>query len=221
MAKPPHAAALLALALCLGLCAPAAGRSGESFQFTPLNRTYTEFATELAPVTVGPALVELSSPDHTLVVHSHLATLRPAGAGLWDAILTLTFSGAGELVADVSMGRIRQQLRDQLTAPRQSVTVEARLSIAAGETGYLVRVLDLRPEVVAVEIDSRLARRLFVLCRPMGLVLVGLECRALEQSLSRVEVALPAAGEAYELPYAELTAEERAAFDRYLDRGGE
>jgi hypothetical protein len=52
----------------------------------------------------------------------------------------------------------------------------------------------------------------------MALVLVSLDCVALEQALSVVTVPLPEPGAEYLLPFAEVEADERARFDAYLDQ---
>lgn len=203
-------------ALLLAFAGALFGVALREFEFSQLNRSYDDVVDELAPVMVGPATVQLRTPSHTLQIHRHAARLVKGTAEGLGAALTLEVSGRGSIEADVSMGSVRTQLNDELTLPRQEISVVGRVSIASGEEGYVIRTLEL-PASVTVRIESRLARQLFLLCRPMGLVLVNMDCEALEDSLSNVSVPLPAAGSAYVLPYDELTAEERVAFERFLD----
>ncbi|REJ74614.1 MAG: hypothetical protein DWQ36_16020 [Acidobacteria bacterium] len=216
----PSPAGMSVLAAAGGAAAALAQRSSvqvERFEFSRLDRSYDSIVDELAPVQVGPATVLLRSPSHRLDLHGHQVELvrGSAGDGL-GAVLTLDVSGSGLLEADVSLGTVRSQLADELVLPRQEIRVVGRISVARGEEGYLVRPLEL-PEQIEVRIESRLARQLFVICRPMTLVLVNMDCVELERSLSRIRVPLPAAGDAYLLPYAEVSEAERLAFERFLD----
>ena len=205
--------------LLAGLAAAPVSAQLREFRFTKLNRSYDSIVEELAPVSVGPATVRLSTPQHELRLQSHSVELIRGSASGFGAVLRLTVSGSGLIDADVSMGSVQTRISDRLTLPEQSLSVVGRVSVAPDESGYLVRVLQLQ-EDVEVAIESQLARQLSALCRPMGLVLVNLDCVSLERSLTRIRVPLPQDEAAYTLPYDELTSEERLRFDQFIDRLG-
>ena len=208
---------LLSCLLLLASCLPV-GAQQSSFEFQKINRTYEAFIEELAPVVIGPATIALSSQDHSLTLASHKAVMTPLDArGEFRIDLSMKFSGRGVLDADVSMGAIKTQLSDNLAVPAQTLDLSGRVRITAGETGYTVTTLEMTPEV-EVRIDSGLAKRLFRICHQMVLVLVNLDCVALEQSLTNVKAPLPPPGESYLLPYEELTEQERRDFDAFLLR---
>jgi hypothetical protein len=193
--------------------------AGLELSFRRLDRTYEALVEELAPIEIGPAHVRLRSPEHALRILRHLAILEPAKTGGHRLTLQVSFEGHGRVEADVVLGAVASQLADDLVIPEQTLRLEGRVSIARAEDGYQVAVLEA-PESVAVRIQSRLAGRLVGLCRPMALVLVSLDCAALEQALGSITVPLPAPGSEYLLPAAEVEADERALLDAYLDELG-
>jgi hypothetical protein len=203
---------LLALCAVAGLAGP-----GIDLSFRRLDRTYVAVVDQLAPIEIGPAKVALRSPDHSLRILRHLAQLAPDPAGGHRIVLEVTFEGRGRVEADVVMGAVASQLADDLVIPHQTLRLEGRAAISRSPDGYQVTALEL-PESIDVQIQSRLAGRLVGLCRPMALVLVSLDCAALEQALSVVTVPLPEPGAEYLLPFAEVEADERARFDAYLDQ---
>jgi hypothetical protein len=169
---------------------------------------------------MGPALVRLRSPQHALTIRRHLAELTPMPDGDHRVRLELGFSGWGLLEADVTLGTVTTRLNDEVVVPAQALLIEARARLVRTEGGYLITPTEF-PESVAVRIESRLAHRLFSLCRPMGLVLVNLDCPALEAALSRIDVPLPAAGQSYLLPDAELTEADHDRLRSYLRVAGD
>ncbi len=187
----------------------------EEFVFPALNRNYTNLVSELDPIEVGPAMVVVRSPEHVLRLVSHSAQLEAASDGGLDAVLTVEIQGSGQIEADISMTGLNTTVHDALVVPRQTIEVRGRLSVANGEQSYVIRALELQP-TISVRIQSELATRLFKICRPMGLVLVALDCRELERSLTQLEVPLPS-DRAFYFEYAELSAAERARFERFLD----
>jgi hypothetical protein len=207
----------LALVAILGLTVSSWAKAGppEQLVFERLNRTFSGIADELAPVEVGPARVELRSPNHALELHRHLVSMTVAPEGGHRIVLELRVSGWGEIEADVTVGSIETTLSDHLTLPEQSVLLAGRAAIVRGEGGYNIAVFEL-PETVTVAIESQLAQRLFRVCRPMGLVLVALDCPALERSLSQIVVSLPKPGSTYFLADEELAPADRVELDRYL-----
>lgn len=189
--------------------------SAISFAFERLNRTFETVVEELAPVQVGPAQVTLRSPQHAFTLRRHLADLKPSPSGGHSIELELSFSGWGLLEADVTMGSLSTSLSDKVVIPGQSLALAGRVQLARTDGGYLVTLVELPPSV-SVRIESQLARRLFSLCRPMGLVLVNLDCQALEAALSVIDVPLPAPGQSFLLPDEELTELDREGLDLYL-----
>lgn len=203
-------------AVCAWLIASAAGpMSAESFEFPLLNRTYEAFVQELTPVEIGPAHVILASPEHSLTVLDHRAILTPGEDGSHLATVELEFTARGRLEADLRIGTIESHVGDDLTVPRQRLTLSGRVRIARAPDGYLITALEL-PSSVEVRIESVLARRLFSICHQMALVLVNLSCSTLEEALTRLTVPLPAPGTRFELPDAELRKEDRDRLDAYL-----
>ncbi len=205
---------LLACAAAFALAASAAVAE-ETFVFQKLNREYTEFVQDLAPVNVGAARVLLSSPQHSITLIRNHTVLHPAPEGGHFATVDLRLGGTGTLNAQVEMGSVSTTLTDQLALPAQGLVLKGRVAITREPEGLWIRVLEL-PQSVTVRIESRLARQLFTLCRPMALVLVSLDCVVLEESLTNLEVPLPEPGESYLLPLEELTAKEAAALEQYL-----
>jgi hypothetical protein len=209
----------LLLLLLFAFLLPGAAAGSTSFTFERLNRTFEGVVDRLAPVQVGPAQVVLRSPEHAFTLRRHVARLTPGAAGEHAVELEIDFSGWGQIEADVTMGTLSTRLTDRVVAPGQSLAISASARIERTEGGYLVTPTAVPPSVT-VRIESQLARRLFSLCRPMGLVLVNLDCLALESALSTIDVPLPAPGESYLLPDAELTELEREGLDLYLARSG-
>lgn len=187
----------------------------EEFSFAELNRNYSNLVTQLDPIEVGPASVLVRSPEHVLRLVTHSARLGAASEGGIDAVLTVEIQGSGLIEADISMTGLNTTVYDALVVPRQTIEVRGRLSIASDESSYVIRALELQPSI-KVRIQSELATRLFKICRPMGLVLVALDCRTLEQSLTDLEVPLPR-DQAFYLEHSELSSAERAELDRFLD----
>ena len=187
----------------------------EEFSFAALNRNYEDLVQELEPFEVGPATVLVRSPQHLLRLVSHSARLTPSAAGGLDALVRVEFQGAGRIEADIAMTGLNTTVRDALVVPRQTIEVRGRLSVAQTEGGFVVRALALQPSI-QVQIESELAARLFRICRPMGLVLVSLDCRELERALTLLDVPLPQ-NESFFLADEEVSPSEREALVRFLD----
>lgn len=188
------------------------------FELQALDRTFTEAHTDVDILAVrqGPVTVLVSSPSHTVTVHANALHMRPvpgAPAGTVDARLEVDLEGAGELVATVrETGSV---IRDSLVAPRQSVEVAARLRLVRGVDGYLLEFVEARQETVDVRIESAVARQMVTACTAFRMFLGALDCTALAEGLSVARVPMPAPGTRYWLPYDALTAEDRAALDRF------
>ncbi|HPK66881.1 MAG TPA: hypothetical protein PKX99_09855 [Thermoanaerobaculia bacterium] len=206
---------LLATLLLPALVLPAAG--GE-LSFSRLNRSYADLVTEAPPYEAGALVLRLRSPSQTLILQSHLLALEPAGDGTWRAVLTVSFLGKGQLLADLELGGVAQQLTDELVVPRQEIELPARLRIERRPDGYRFEAVELPPSL-PVEIRSQLGNRLVGLCETAAVFSFGsLDCSTLARRLQRVDVPLPPPGPGAELflPLTELTAEERATLDALL-----
>jgi hypothetical protein len=209
----------LLLSLLVALGGPASGQTPSeallSWEFPRLNRTYSAFIEELAPVEVGAARILLSSPDHSLTLLRHRARLRPDGDGGHHTRLEVEFSARGRIDAAITFGRVQGQLHDDVVVPLQSTVLEGRVALRRGEDGYVVTTLAL-PQQMTVAIESELGSRLVSLCHQFALVLIQLDCQTLETALTSVTVSLPPPGESYLLPDAELTDEDRKSIESYL-----
>ena len=205
---------LLALAAGVGIGASPAG----VFEFKSLNRRYSQLTSDIAPYTTGPLTVYLSSPRHELELVSNRLALTPLGKGAYQLALTVEFAGNGDLVADLDVSGTKSRFTDLLTVPPQQRTVEAKVEIARSKSGFLITPREL-PASFNITIQSRLGGQLLTACRPLSL-LVALDCGALEQAFTRVEVPLPPTGETYLFELERLSEAERHGFDAFLAQTG-
>lgn len=195
--------------LPLGAAAPG------SFQFPKLNRQYSMGDPDLAPIQQGPITIRLSSPKNLVIVQSHHLQLTPRGDGSFDAEISADFLGKGDIQADFETAAgTSSRLADEIQLPRQTVRVSARLRFARVVGGYDVTALTL-PKSVPVNVRSQLMTSLVGLCDGVR-ILVPVDCDALDRSLTRVEVPMPAAGSVFYLSEADFTPEERAALEKFL-----
>ncbi len=193
--------------------APASAAPGP-LRFERLNRDYRNVVSEIEPIRQGAATIRLSSPRHTLTVRDHLLRLEPGPGGSHSAELRLDVSGTGWLIADVDIAGLGGRFQDEVQVPAQSRTIEGRVRLRKTAEGYLVTPEQL-PQQVPVRVRSNLAGDIVALCEGASL-LTGMDCGALERSLSTVQVPLPEPGESYLLENAELTADERRRIDAHL-----
>jgi hypothetical protein len=204
---------LLLLVLLTGRPGGTASVPGQ-IQLQRLNRSYSEVAPDILPVTEGILTVRLSSPRNQITVRKHLLRLEPGSGGSHSADLSIEFQGKGWLVADVEAGPMATRLQDEVLVPPQVAKIQGRVRIRRVQGGYGVTPEQL-PEKLGVRIQSGIGRQLVNVCDGAS-VLLALDCPSLEQSLSRAVIPLPAAGEEYLLEDAELTAAERSEIDSYL-----
>ena len=189
-------------------------------RFDRLNREYPDVAPEIQPVVEGPVTVRLSAPRSQLALRNHSLRLEPGSGGSHSADLRLEFSGRGWLVADVDVAGVSTRLQDEVTVPPQAITLQGRVRLRKVAQGYWV-TLEQLPERVRVRIESGVGRQIVQVCDGVSaLPLTALDCPALERSLSRAVVPLPAAGESFLLENGELTPEERQRLDGYLRSAG-
>lgn len=214
---PPAVLVLLPLLL---LAAPAAAQDepgARVVSFERLNRVYERLIDDLVPVSIGLAEVMLRSPEHSLSVTHHAATLRPLEGGVFEVALELEITGSGRIDAEVTIGSLESRLSQELTVPRQTLHLEGAITVRRSEEGYWIAT-ERMPDAAQVRIESELGTQLFTVCRQMALVLVSLDCDAIERAVTLIRAPLPEAGGEYLIGLEDTTEEEREEFDRYLAR---
>ncbi len=189
----------------------------ESFEFQRLNRSFSGEAAALDPIRQGPLTLRLTSGRQVVALRRHRLELSPAGSGLHAARLEVEFLGKADLQAEVDVGGAASRLEDEVIVPLQTRTLEGRVRLERARDGFVFTAVEL-PPTFEVDISSRLGNQLLTLCDQMTILLAGLDCSGFARSLTRVSLPLPAPGETFELPDAELAPEERAALQRYLAR---
>ena len=188
--------------------------------FERLNRVYEHLIDDLVPVSIGPAEIMLRSPEHALTVSRHAATLRPLEGGVFEVALELEIAGSGRIDADVVIGSLESRLSQELSVPRQTLHLEGAITIRRAEEGYWITT-ERMPEAAQVRIESELGTQLFTVCRQMALVLVSLDCDAIERAVTLIRAPLPEAGGEYLIGLEDTTEDERKAFDGFLAGGSE
>ena len=187
-----------------------------SFQFEAYNREYVNVRSSAQWEQGGPVSVKVSSPAHRLVIRDHGVELRPRGEGVFDARVRVSFSGEGDLLADVGLVGAETRMEDHVVVPLQEVEVEARVRFAAIEGGYEIETLEL-PEVVNVAIESRLGRQLVDTCK-QTLAILGINCSGLDAMFSNAPVPMPKPGGQYFISDDQLGRTERRRLNRFLER---
>jgi hypothetical protein len=185
------------------------------FEFSRLNRTYSQFIEDLAPVVLGPVEVILRSPQQQLDLAGHRAILEPLPDGTHRIRVEIELSGSGTIDAVLRAAGLEGKLEDELALPLQTLVMAGRIRLDPNAGGYEITLVEA-PEQVEVRIESQLAGRLVPLCRQMALVLVRFDCTALDDSLSRVQVPIPRPPAEFLLPIEELSAPERERLDAYV-----
>lgn len=211
------------LVLVLAVCAPALTQGAlaqdeanvRTVSFERLNRVYEQLIEDLSLIRIGPAEVALRSPAHSLTVSRHAAALAAGDDGVFEAELELDISGSGRIAADVVIGSLESQLTQELVVPAQTLRLEGAIAIRRDEEGYWIRT-ERMPATTQVRIESELGTQLFTVCRQMALVLVSLDCEAIERAVTLISVPLPEAGAEYLIALEDTTPEERRDLDRFL-----
>jgi hypothetical protein len=190
------------------------------FEFERLNRSYSDVAPGIVPITEGMVDVRLSSPNHQLTVIDHALRLEPGQGGVHTGELRVEFEGRGLLVADIDVAGFGTRMQDQVAVPRQVANLEGRISLKRAPGGYQV-ILEELPAHLAIRIESDLAVRVVATCEnTVRLSQADIDCSGLDRKLSRVVFPLPRSGEVYLLEEAELTPAERQQLDAYLGEAG-
>lgn len=203
-------------ALPAGLTA-AAGPPAE-LRFEKLNRSYSDFVTELAPIGEEGMSVLLRSPTQTLILRDHRIRLTPLSAvrdGAFMGEIELDVQGKGALVADVTMGPIVRQLADEVVVPPQTLRVAARVRVRRVADGYDILPEDL-PRSIEVAVQSQTINQILALCDQAATLSLGaIDCSGLDRALTRPAVPIPAGGSLF-LGDENLTAADRERLDALL-----
>ncbi len=214
-----RSARLLALFACL-CCAAAPSAAVEptyGLRFEKLNRTYSDFVGELAPIGEPGLSVRLQSPKQTIVLRDHRIRLTPiAGeAGVFAGEVELDVQGKGDLIADVNIGPLVRNLTDVVVVPPQTIRLAARVRLRRVADGYEVLPEKL-PERVEVAVQSQTINQILTLCDQAATLSLGaVDCSGLERALTRPAVPLPGGG-SFALTDDNLTDADRAALDALL-----
>lgn len=189
-----------------------------TFTFSLLNKTYTDLAQEIEPITQGPLTVRPSSPKNALILKDNRLILQALEHGDQKAHLELDVMGKGWLVADVEAGSLETRFQDELILPPQTLRVDGKVKLERVAGGYRATTLE-GPRTLEVVIQSKLVSSLIQWCdRLAAMPFSGLDCAVVERSLTHVNLPLPAAGATYFLADAELTADEHQALDAVIVR---
>ncbi len=212
-------ARLLALAACLCFAAApsAAVEPTYGLRFEKLNRTYSDFVGELAPIGEPGLSVRLQSPKQAIVLRDHRIRLTPiAGeAGVFAGEVELDVQGKGDLIADVTIGPLVRNLTDVVIVLPQTIRLAARVRLRRVADGYEVMPEKL-PERIEVAVQSQTINQILTLCDQAATLSLGaVDCSGLERALTRPAVPLPGGG-SFLLTDDNLTGADRAALDALL-----
>ncbi len=217
-------AAVSAVAGLLGFAslpaaAQAPGGPVSDLRFEKLNRAYSDFVDELAPIGEEGMSVHLVSPQQTLILRDHRIRLTPlseAKDGSFMGEVELDVQGKGALVADVTMGPIVRQLSDEIVVPPQTIRLAGKVVIRRVADGYEITPEKL-PERIAVAVQSKTINQILALCDQAAILSLGaVDCAGLDLALTRPAVPVPGGGQAFLLGDDNLTAADRARLDVLL-----
>jgi len=178
--------------------------------------THTEFATDLAPVTLGLMTIQLRPTHQRLEVIEHELALGPVDAGLDAARIRARFEGEADLVAELDVAGVVSEIEDHIVLPQQELEVAGVVEMRRQGDEIVVTTVE-NPDSVTVEIESDLAGKLQILCRGLAVMAMGnLDCDGLGEQLSVLSVPLPEPGREFSVALSDLTAEERRQIEAYL-----
>ncbi len=218
------AAAIVAVAWIAGAsshpaAAQAPGGPASDLRFEKLNRAYSDFVSELAPIGEEGMSVHLVSPKQTLILRDNRLRLTPLSAmrdGTFMGEVELDVQGKGALVADVVMGPIVRQLTDEIVVPPQTIRLAAKVRIRRVADGYEITP-DKLPQSIEVAVQSRTINQILALCDQAATLSLGaVDCTGLDHALTRPAVPIPGGGQAYLLGDDNLTDADRARLDALL-----
>ncbi len=214
------AAGLLLVAVVAGAVAPAPSSAVEptyGLRFEKLNRTYSDFVGELAPIGEEGLSVRLQSPKQAIVLRDHRIRLTPiAGeSGVFAGEVELDVQGKGDLIADVTIGPMVRNLTDVVVVPPQTIRLVAKVRVRRVADGYEVLPEKL-PERIEVAVQSQTINQILALCDQAATLSLGaIDCSELNRSLTRPAVPLPGGG-SFLLGDENLTDADRVALDALL-----
>jgi hypothetical protein len=203
-----------AVALALSCSAAAAEDDWTTFQFEAYNREYVNVRSNAEWTQKGAIKMKVRSPTHRLVIRDHELALKPEGEGRFRTRIRVTFSGEGDLEADISLVGADQHLKDHVIVPLQEVEVLALLRFTRVDDGYEIETVELPPEV-DVAIESRLGSQLVETCRG-ALKILGVKCSGVAAAFSTASVPLPEPGGTYFIDESQLARSERKRLDKFL-----
>ena len=217
------AAAVLLFAGTLAVVTPPARSAGAAttygLRFEKLNRSYSDFVGELAPIGEENLSVRLQSPKQAIVLRDHRIRLTPIDGGVdgrFAGELELDIQGKGDLIADVTIGPMVRKLTDVVVVPPQTLKLAATVRIRRVADGYEVSPEKL-PERIEVAVQSQSINQILALCDQAATLSLGaIDCAGLDRSLSRPSVPIPGGGGAFHLGDENLTDEDRARLDAIL-----
>lgn len=195
------------------------GGSPSDLRFEKLNRAYSDFVNELAPIGEEGMSVHLVSPKQTLILRDHRIRLTPlsdAMDGVFMGEVELDVQGKGALVADVTMGPIVRQLTDEIIVPPQTIRLAGKVLIRRVADGYEITPEKL-PERIEVAVQSRTINQILALCDQAAILSLGaVDCAGLDLALTHPAVPVPGGGQAFLLGDDNLTDADRARLDALL-----
>ena len=222
---PPFAcnaviAAALALAAFLTLPSGLAGAGApEKFRFEKLNRSYSDFVEELAPIGEEGMSIHLTSPSQTMILRDHrirLTPLGPAKDGAFSGEVELDIQGKGALIADVVMGPIVRQLTDEIVVPPQTLRLAGTVRIRRVADGYEITP-DQLPSRIEVAVQSQTINQILALCDQAATLSLGaVDCSGLGRALTKPAVPIPGGSAAIFLGDENLSGDDRARLDALL-----
>ena len=223
MATVATAAIALGAAMAVAALLPAVLWAAEGppaeFRFEKLNRPYSDFVGELAPIGEEGMTVRLTSPKQTLVLRSHRVRLIPLavpGDGSFRGEVELDVLGKGALIADVSMGPIVRRLTDEVVVPPQTIRLAGKVRVRRVADGYEILPEKL-PERIEVAVQSNTINQILALCDQAAVLSLGtVDCSGLDRALTHPAVPIPAGSQAFLLGDVDLTDDDRARLDALL-----
>ncbi|MBP7588107.1 MAG: hypothetical protein KBA72_09155 [Thermoanaerobaculia bacterium] len=207
----------MGIAISFGAALAVAAETTYGLQFAKLNRTYTDFVGELAPIGEEGLSVRLQSPKQAIVLRANRIRLTPIAGetGAFAGEVELDVQGKGDLIADVTIGPMVRNLTDVLVVPPQTIRLAAKVRIRRVADGYEVLPEKL-PERIEVAVQSQTINQILTLCDQAATLSLGaVDCSGLDRSLTRPAVPIPGAG-SFLLGNENLTDADRAALDALL-----
>lgn len=209
---------VLGALLCFAARPIAAAEPTAEMRFVKLNRTYSDFVGELAPIGEEGLSVLLQSPRQAMILRDHRIRLTPlpGGRGRFAGEVELDIQGKGELIADVTIGPIVRRLNDELLVPPQTLRLASTVVICRVADGYEITPETL-PARIEVAVQSQSLNQILALCDQAATLTLGaVDCSGLGRSLTRPAVPLPGGGGTLHLSDDELTDNDRLWLDTLI-----